>query len=347
MLERSHQPHSVSLKVLRLSRPTLAQQHALPRNNPTVSQHFSLLAPKDAPVSDFVLTSLLTLPQSFGAVYVGETFACSLCANNELTPTSDRAVSNIRLTAEVQTPSQSLPLDFDAPPDSKASTHDDSTIPSSPGSTIQKIVRFDLKEEGKHVLAVNVSYSETTTTTPSPPITEETGKSSDRTRSFRKLYQFEAQPCLGIRTKATELDSQQSKTNPSDINHRGLLRRYVLEAQLENLNEGTIVVESAVLSPRPPFKSTSLNWDNMPVLPILDKMTEKGSQAPVMKPGDILQVAFLIEQQDGMDEGLEEGDSSLRGGDGRAALGQMTVRWRSGMGEPGELSTGLLMSRKR
>ena len=107
------------------------------------------------------------------------------------------------------------------------------------------------------------------------------------------------------------------------------------------------MLESAVLSPAPPFRSTSLNWDNMPVLLITDNKPGKGIQAPVMQPRDVLQVAFLIEQQNGQEEGSEDSQPGLSGRDGRFALGSLTVRWRSGMGEPGELSTGLLMSRKR
>ncbi|KFZ07264.1 hypothetical protein V502_09874, partial [Pseudogymnoascus sp. VKM F-4520 (FW-2644)] len=75
----------------------------------------------------------------------------------------------------------------------------------APAASLQGIITCHLREEGPHVLAVTVSYSETTAT-------------SGRVRSFRKLYQFVARPALVVRTKIGTVDGG-----------------WALEAQLENV----------------------------------------------------------------------------------------------------------------
>lgn len=65
-----------------------------------------------------------------------------------------------------------------------------------------------------------------------------------------------------------------------------------------------------------------------------------------MNPRDILQVAFLIEQEAGQSDGLEGLQKDLKR-DGRATLGQLSIEWRSAMGDRGFLTTGNLLTRKR
>lgn len=93
------------------------------------------------------------------------------------------------------------------------------------------------------------------------------------------------------------------------------------------------------LNPKPPFQSKSLNWDtiNSPTSP---------AALPTLNPRDVLQVAFLVEQEEGQNEGLETLHKDLRR-DGRATLGQLSIEWRGAMGDKGFLTTGNLMSRKR
>ena len=223
----------------------------------------------------------------------------------------------------MQTPSQSVPLQlYSAHPDT-----DDRE--SEPGSSLQKIIRFDLKEEGNHVLAVNVSYTDAT---------KSDGRIvASKARSFRKLYQFLAQPCLSVRTKATELDTIEVPDKSLGPYGRASLVRFVLEAQLENVSEGTIVLESAKLRPKRPFKATSLNWD-------ADE--DEAPKQPILAPRDVLQVAYVVEQEQGISEGLDDLKAMLKH-DGRAVLGQLSIQWRGNMGEPGSLSTGSLTTRRR
>ena len=60
------------------------------------------------------------------------------------------------MAAEMKAPSSTIPLDL--------MPGDEEVLPLrlEPGESLQKIVSFELREEGNHVLAVCVSYSETT-----------------------------------------------------------------------------------------------------------------------------------------------------------------------------------------
>ena len=137
-------------------------------------------------------------------------------------------MTSVRVIAEMQTPSQIVVLDLEP-------SGNDDGLPT--GHSLQKIVRFDLKEEGNHILAVSVSYTETL-------MGHDYQAASGRVRTFRKLYQFIAQPCLSVRTKTSELPSV-------EVENKGLgspygksrLIRFALEAQLENVGDDTVVVE--------------------------------------------------------------------------------------------------------
>lgn len=99
----------------------------------------------------------------------------------------------------------------------------DGAVSPAPGESLQRILRFELKEEGNHVLAVTVTYTETAL--------GEGKASGGRVRTFRKLYQFVAQQLLSVRTKAGELSQKDG------------MFRYLLEAQLENMGEAAVCLE--------------------------------------------------------------------------------------------------------
>ncbi|XPT00978.1 hypothetical protein M3J09_010125 [Ascochyta lentis] len=310
-------PHSVSLKVLRLSRPSLATQYPLPNSQDLgISPKASLAYPSDHNTADkFILSPALNLPEAFGSAYVGETFSCTLCANNELLPSDNtKAISGVRIQGDMQTPSNptGAPLDLTG-----ADGEVDGDVSPAPGESLQRILKFELKEEGNHVLAVTVTYTET--------VLGEGRASGGRVRTFRKLYQFVAQQLLSVRTKAGELSQKDG------------MSRYLLEAQLENMGEAAVCLEAVNVNPKPPLKSTSLNWD-MPA-------PESGqANAPILTPRNVIQVAFLLEQQPDDDESHD--DASTAAGDGKRILGQLAIQWRSALGDRGSLSTGWLTSRR-
>lgn len=302
-------PHSISLKVLRLSRPSLATQTPLPHtsfgNGVDISPKASLAYSSADEASSFPLTPLLTLPAAFGAAYVGETFSCTLCANNELAAESSRkSVSGVKITAELQTPShpEGLPLQLE-----KAEHGQDEEGEGSlkAGATLQRSFKHEMQEEGPYVLVVTVTYTETLHTSSGEAAT------SGRARTFRKLYQFVSQQLLAVRSKITE-----RKRRSADS-----ARQWVLEAQLENVGEASVVLERVWLKEREGVKSKELRADS-----------EKGTT--ILKPQDVEQVMFVLEDDTAAQDTIE-----------RITLAQLNIDWRSAMGEKGSLTTGWLASR--
>lgn len=213
-----------------LSRPSLSYQQPLstPSSTLPIAAGASLAYPSqnsDAKHSEFILSPLLTLPPTFGSAYVGETFSCTLCANNELTALQsvDRRITSVRIEAEMKTPSITSALPLTPKVDLADDAHDSSND-LEPGKSLQRIVEYDLKEEGSHVLAVTVTYSET--------ILAGDEAQRGRVRTFRKLYQFVAKQCMTVRTKTGLLP---------EVAGQG--RRWSLEGQLENCGEETIVLD--------------------------------------------------------------------------------------------------------
>ncbi|KAE8834933.1 hypothetical protein PTNB85_06266 [Pyrenophora teres f. teres] len=299
--------HSVSLKVLRLSRPSLATQYPLPNSKSLgISPKASLAYPSQNDAKDqFILSPALKLPEAFGSAYVGETFSCTLCANNELDSSDNtKAISGVRIQGDMQTPSNPT----GSPLELCGLSGEDEGISPGPGESLQRILKFELKEDGNHVLAVTVTYTETAL--------GEGKAASGRVRTFRKLYQFVAQQLLSVRTKAGEMG------------HRNGSSRYLLEAQLENMGEAAAVN----VNPKPPLRSRSLNWDMQPA----------GLNAPILSPRDVVQVAFLLEHQAGDDDDMPDSITE----DNKRVLGQLAIQWRSALGDRGSLSTGCLTARR-
>jgi hypothetical protein len=100
------------------------------------------------------------------------------------------------------------------------------------------------------------------------------------------------------------------------------------------------------MSAKAPFKATSLNWDAHSKGP--DK-----EHAPILNPRDIIQVAFVLEEDESQHESNKtsaEGDKPAAlatRSDNKLILGQLNIQWRSAMGDRGFLSTGWLTGRKR
>lgn len=187
---------------------------------------------------------------------MGETFSCTLCANNEQLPGASvpKKISNVRIEAEMKTPSSAAPTALSLSPEENTAAEKGADLEAS--KSLQKIVNFDLKEEGSHVLAVTVTYTETTPT-------------AGRVRTFRKLYQFVCKSCMIVRTKSGPL--------PPGKEGR---RKWALEAQLENCGGETIVLETVVLETREGFNSQGV----------------QGDERAVLMSGDVRQVCFLVEE---------------------------------------------------
>ncbi|POR38121.1 Trafficking protein particle complex subunit 13 [Tolypocladium paradoxum] len=314
------EPHSVSVKVLRqaLSRPSLVTQYPV---EPPLSPPLTKPAPAPGSLAyrssskaadttatnpePFLLSPILNLPVSFGSAYVGETFSCTLCANNDLPAYAPKQIRDVRIEAEMKTPGLGAAHKLSLGPGGAA---DAGGTDLDAGGTLQRVISFDLKEEGNHVLAVTVSYYEATET-------------SGRTRTFRKLYQFICKASLIVRTKIGPLDL--------DLDGGAGSSRWVLEAQLENCSEDVVQLEKVAMELVDGFACRDCNWES------------SGSDKPVLHPGEVEQVCFVVEETE-----KRQRDEDMSGSaDGRITFGVLGIGWRGEMGNRGFLSTGKLGTR--
>jgi hypothetical protein len=243
---------------------------------------------------------------SFGSAYVGETFSCTLCANNDLPDGSGKSIRDVRIDAEMKTPAgiraQKLEL-------SGAAT---GPLDLAEGETLQGVVTFDLKEEGNHVLAVTVSYYEASDT-------------SGRTRTFRKLYQFICKPSLIVRTKVSALPGVKAAGGEEEEEEEER-SRWVLEAQLENCSDEVMQLEKVAMECEAELAYRDCNWK------------VSGSTKPVLHPGETEQLCFVVNEK-------EDGTRVKATRDGRIIFGVLGIGWRGEMGNRGFLSTGKLAAK--
>ncbi|KAG6098724.1 hypothetical protein E4U30_007604 [Claviceps sp. LM220 group G6] len=375
-IDTTKEAHSVSVKVLRLSRPTLVPQYptAAATTPPTPTPQTTTITPSSLPASlayqtphasnpdPFLLSPILNLPASFGSAYVGETFSCTLCANNDLSPPSaspsaspslsttaapspPKSIRHVRIEAEMKTPSlvgAARKLSLGCPPTEG--------VDLAPGETLQRLVNFDLKEEGNHVLSVTVSYYEATET-------------SGRTRTFRKLYQFMCKASLIVRTKVgvlggvvvaaegegegeekgegegkREEGASQRRSSSSGNRRRrsssssGGRRKWILEAQLENSSDETMQLDRVDMEVREGLVCQDCNWGVREG----DIGGAATVQKPILHPGEVEQVCFVLS--------LDE-ERPAEAVDGRIMFGVLGIAWRGGMGSRGFITTGQLGTR--
>ncbi|KAG1842662.1 DUF974-domain-containing protein [Suillus subalutaceus] len=174
------QGHLLSLKVMRVSRPSLASAwQPFYSSSPSFSAHstasiLSLQGKSPLPGHPKTLRDLtqasefLTLPASFGAIQLGETFSSCICINNE----TNIDIEGASVRVEIQTANSKI-------------LH-----------SLEYIAHHEVKELGHHVLACIVSYH-------LPPSYRHTPGASDPSNeaTFRKFYKFAVTNPLSVKTK--------------------------------------------------------------------------------------------------------------------------------------------------
>ncbi|XP_066142816.1 trafficking protein particle complex subunit 13 [Euwallacea fornicatus] len=167
--------HLLALKVMRLTRPTLASplpitcdSKDLPGNllNNALQQ-----TPTAVPGSEtLAIGQFLLLPQNPVNIYLGETFSSYICVYSE----TKQIVYNITVKVDLQTSSQRLPL-----------ANNPSTAQLSSDETVNTVIHHEVKEIGPHILVCEVSYQ----------------NSAGVPQSFRKFFKIQVLKPLDVKTK--------------------------------------------------------------------------------------------------------------------------------------------------
>ncbi|OQR85963.1 hypothetical protein ACHHYP_11136 [Achlya hypogyna] len=234
---------------------------------------------------DFELSNMLLLPDSFGNIYLGETFSSYISVINQFAC----ELQQVGLTAKLQTPTTRSDL-----VDTRVS-RGGSTPPPNPmpvllsGGNLDMAVEYELNEVGVHTLRVGVSYLD--------PVTLEA-------KSLRKFYRFNV-------------------LNPLTITFKHLLiqdESYV-EAKIQNITQGPLLVETVHFLASPPFQAVELATLHDP----------ESSRQAYLAPEETMQRVFKVSSP--------QLDLSL----GTLNLGRLEVAWKSCMGEAGRLQTQPVM----
>merc|ERR1712223_336242 len=171
--------HNLALKVMRLTRPTFGAEMTSPLMDSLSSDGALEKSLHQALGSSINLGQALVLPQSFGSIYLGETFMSYVSLHNNSTETCDSVI----LKCDLQTATQRLPLL--QPPQPQG-------VQVQSGGSIDHVLSHEVKELGTHILVCEVVYS-------SP------GKSK---LNFRKFFKFNVMKPLDVKTKFYNAESE-------------------------------------------------------------------------------------------------------------------------------------------
>ncbi|KAJ3024226.1 hypothetical protein HKX48_004499 [Thoreauomyces humboldtii] len=346
-------PHLLSLKVMRLSRPSFVQTHPIPfEDDPLLPYNSAILRiaqsdlssgqdaqPPEAPsadllnlntpppappptvkIRDYGLSDLLTLPSSFGNIYLGETFSSYLCVNNE----SLAAAQDVGIKAELQTGSQRFVLAdtlTPAPAPLRGAPVDQTPtrVPLLPTQSAEFVIHHEIKELGVHILVCSVHY---------------TTNAGER-RFFRKFYKFQVLNPLSVKTKVNSL-------------YDG---KIFLEAQVQNAAAEPMSVERMRFDPTDLFHFTDLNH-------VIPRSTSEDPASPLppttgrsvaaglvvgasedgsiyLNPQDTRQYLYMLQPKRPHDPVART----------TPTLGKLDIMWRTHLGQTGRLQTSQL-SRK-
>ncbi|KAJ3083602.1 hypothetical protein HDU99_008096 [Rhizoclosmatium hyalinum] len=228
--DKEKEKHLLALKVMRLSRPSLSVSAS------TVDAPLTgtLSAAAAAAESATSTSALLSLPPSFGAIFLGESFDALLVVVNE---DLNKTIQKPAIRAELQTQTQRFTL-ADTVSNLNDSPNTTALQPLAPSKSHQFLISHEIKELGIHILVCTVSYSS--------PINGEL-------KSFRKFFKFNVLNPLSVKTKVNSLADG----------------RVFLEAQVQNVSGMPMYLEKMHFEANDLFVSSdmSLEFQEHPAAP--------------------------------------------------------------------------------
>ncbi|NXJ42702.1 TPC13 protein, partial [Ciconia maguari] len=166
----------LTFAVMRLTKPTLFTNIPVTCEERDLPGYLFNQLMKDDPstvkgAETLMLGEMLTLPQNFGNIFLGETFSSYISVHND----SNQVVKDILVKADLQTSSQRLNL----------SASSAAVAELKPDCCINDVIHHEVKEIGTHILVCAVSY------------TTQTGEKM----YFRKFFKFQVLKPLDVKTK--------------------------------------------------------------------------------------------------------------------------------------------------
>lgn len=279
--------HLVALKVMRLTKPALISPKIvtcdfkdLPGNilnNFLKDDATSILQLETVTAGQFLL-----LPQSFGNIYLGETFSCYVCVHNE----TSHPVQSVSIKADLQTSSQRIPL---------TTQQNQSPVMLDVDETLSDVIHHEVKDLGTHILVCEVTYMSNYNTL----------------SSFRKFFKFEVMKPLDVKTKFYNAESD-------DV---------FVEAQVQNITSGPIILEQVSLESSNQFAVKSLNEDNNG-LSVFGEVT-------LLQPQESCQYLYCLTPKENITKDIKLIAAAKN-------IGKLDIVWRSNLGEKGRLQTSQL-----
>ncbi|CAH1110497.1 unnamed protein product [Psylliodes chrysocephalus] len=171
----SAEEHFLSLKVMRLTRPTLASPFPITCDSKDLPGNLLNNALQQDPTAvegteTLCIGQFLLLPQTPVNIYLGETFSSYICVYSE----TKEIVNNVSVKVDLQTSSQRLSLSSNPP-----------TLQLYPEKTVDVVIHHEVKEIGTHILICEVTYQSLIGT----PM------------SFRKFFKIMVMKPLDVKTK--------------------------------------------------------------------------------------------------------------------------------------------------
>ncbi|KLO12001.1 DUF974-domain-containing protein [Schizopora paradoxa] len=325
--------HPLSLKVMRVSRPSLAA-HWEPffSSSPSYSAHstaHALSLQGATPLNGHPKTlrdlsnagEMFTLPTAFGAIQLGETFSCCLAVNNE----TAMDVEAVSMKVEMQTATNKIILAEVGGGEHKLSARD----------TIETVVRHEIRELGQHVLACTVIYGDANMRQRNAELGTE-----PNFLSFRKFYKFTVTNPLSVKTKVNVPRSPTASMSSSERD------KLFLEVHIQNLTQSPLWFEKIQLEP-----VEGWNVEDGNLLPSATTEAPQGSPSlssiftgstSVMQPQDIRQYIYIMTPKTSSSSSRIQ---FVPAPGTIVPLGRLDISWRSSMGEPGRLLTSVLSRR--
>ncbi|KAI0029736.1 hypothetical protein K488DRAFT_55711 [Vararia minispora EC-137] len=317
--------HSLSLKVMRVSRPTLATAwEPFYSSSPSFSAHSTasvLSLQGKTPLQGHPKTlrdlnnasEFLALPASFGAIQLGETFSAVLAVNNE----TAAAVDGVMLRVEMQTATSKVLL-------TELGGQVQSLVT---GDTLEAAVHHEIKELGQHVLVCTVTYKLPPGSRQPVPLPEGEDPS---VQTFKRVYKFTVTNPLSVKTKVHVPKS------PAGMLSRDERDKVFLEVHIQNTTPEPMSFERIFLEPAPGWIVEDVNFGLGPS--DSRELLLFGPMA-MMQPQDARQYIYILKPVEPSEFFVQPVPGAV------IPLGRLDLSWRSTFGEPGRLLTSMLSRR--